>query len=141
MAEYLRPLPVVDQFSQAYWEGAKQRRLVITRCGACRFYAHPPRPGCPRCQSEAMAGEAVSGRGTVYSYSVMHNRGNPGFDEDLPYAVVIVELEEQPGLITVGNLRGCAPGEIRIGMAVEVIFEDATAEITLPQWRPAGGPA
>src|SRR5947209_10719113 len=118
MADYARPLPAVDQFTQAYWEGAKSRRLLITRCAACGFYAHPPRPGCPRCQGEEMIATPVSGRGTVYSYSIMHNRGNPGFD-DLPYAVVVVELAEQPGLITVGNLRGCEPHAIAIGMPVE----------------------
>ena len=78
----------------------------------------------------------VSGRGTVYSYSVMHNPGNPGFDDDLPYAVVVVELAEQAGLITVGNLRECAPDQIRIGMPIEVVFEAVTDEVTLPQWRP-----
>ena len=60
----------------------------------------------------------------------------PGFDDDLPYAVLVVELAEQAGLITVGNLRECAPDQIRIGMPVEVVFEAVTDEVTLPQWRP-----
>jgi hypothetical protein len=76
----------------------------------------------------------VSGEGTIYSYSIMHYPGNPGFDE-LPYAVVIVELSEQSGLRTVGNLLDVAPHEIEIGMPVVVDYEVLTPEISLPQWR------
>jgi uncharacterized OB-fold protein len=81
----------------------------------------------------------VSGKGTIYSYSIMHQVGNPGFEKELPYAVVIVELAEQKGLYTVSNLRDCPIGQIRIGMPVEVLFEDVTPEVTLPQFRPAKG--
>jgi hypothetical protein len=129
-----RSLPIIEPRSEAYWEGARNHRLVIKRCSDCSFYVHPPRPTCPRCQGEALAGGAVSGEGTVYSYSIMHYPGNPGFD-DPPYGVVIVELDEQPGLRTVGNLLGTEPGEIEIGMRVKVDFEELTPEITLPQWR------
>ncbi len=135
---YSKPVPVPDEFSSDYWEGALQRRLVLKRCADCAFYIHPPMPTCPRCQSERVEPAEVSGKGSVYSFSIMHNRGNPGFDEELPYAVVIIELAEQPGLITVGNLLDCPPGDIAIGMPVEVTFQEATPEVVLPQWRRAG---
>ena len=136
---YTKPLPVPDEFSSDYWEGAREHRLVLKRCADCAFYIHPPRPTCPRCQSERVEPAEVSGKGAVYSFSIMYNRGNPGFDDDeLPYAVVTVELAEQPGLITVGNLLDCPPSDTTIGMPVEVTFQEATPEITLPQWRPLG---
>jgi uncharacterized OB-fold protein len=132
--EVRRSLPVIEPGSSAYWEGARDHQLVIQRCNDCSFYVHPPRPTCPRCQGESLKGQALSGTGIVYSYSIMHYPGNPGFDE-LPYAVVIVELSEQAGLRTVGNLLGVAPEEVEIGMPVVVDYEELTPEITLPQWR------
>src|SRR5712692_6677782 len=131
-----RPLPLANELTDDYWQGAREQRLVLRRCMDCGYYMHPPRPTCGRCQSERVEAAGVSGRGSVYSFSVMHRPGNPGFEEQLPYAVVIVELVEQPGLITVGNLLDCPPAEIQIGMQVEVAFEAVTEAITLPQWRP-----
>jgi uncharacterized OB-fold protein len=132
-----RPVPVVEPWSAAYWQGAQRHELVLMRCEDCSYYEHPPRPTCSRCQSERLAPETVSGLGTIYSFSVMRRPGNPGFDELLPYAVVIVDLDEQPGLRAAGNLPGVPIDEIRIGMRVEVDFDDVSADITLPQWRPA----
>lgn len=129
-------LPEIEPSSRAYWEGARENRLVIQYCGECSLFVHPPRATCPQCQGERLEGRTVSGEGTVYTYSIMHYPGNPGFDQ-LPYAVVIVELREQEGLFTVGNLLDVPPGEIEIGMAVRVEFEILTPEITLPQWRRA----
>jgi uncharacterized OB-fold protein len=76
--------------------------------------------------------EEVSGNGRIYSYSVMHLPGVPGFTP--PFAVAVVELAEQPGLLTVGNVLGCPPEELAIGMPVRVTFEDLSDSVTLPQW-------
>jgi uncharacterized OB-fold protein len=126
-----------DVHTAAYWEGAARHQLLIVRCAACGFFIHPPRQMCPRCLSEAVRPVTVSGRGRVYSYSIMHNRGNPGFDEALPYAVVVVELDEQPGLFMISNLLNCPLDQITIGMAVRVVFERAASGVTLPQFEPA----
>ena len=77
----------------------------------------------------------ASGRATVYSFTVTHQNQAPGFREELPYVLALVELEEGPRLMT--NVVDCAPAEVRIGMPVEVVFEDCTPEITLPKFRPA----
>ena len=131
-----RPLPIVEPHTREYWEGARAGRLVIQRCRDCRAWVHPPRFTCPRCQSEALAGEDASGLGTVYSYSVMRVSGGPGFDSGDPYTVAIVELEEQSGLRTVGNLVECEPEHVYCGMPVSVTFEQINHDIVLPQWRP-----
>jgi len=88
---------------------------------------------CPLCLAENRPAFAVSGRGTVYSFTVANTSGGPGFD-DLPYAIVVVELQEQPGLLTVGNISNCNIEELLIGMDVEVEFEHVD-DMVLPQWR------
>ena len=134
MAETGRPLPVPDLDSTPYWEAAHQHRLVLPRCRGCGRFNFPPQPYlCPHCGAEDLAWTALSGRGTVYTFSVMHDslvRGLPP-----PYVVASVELEEQPGLRVVANIPGCSVGEVFIGMPVEVTFEDVDAEISLPQFR------
>ena len=130
-----RPLPVRDELNRHYWDGARQGRLVLLRCRACRHLVHPPRPMCPRCRHDDLEPEAVSGRGTVYSWSVMHSGGNPGFEDRLPYTVLVVELDEQPNLITIGNLIDAEPSELSVGAPLEVCFERIDDEVTLPQWR------
>lgn len=130
-----RPLPVLDELNRQYWEGAREGRLVLLRCPRCQTYVHPPRPGCTSCRHRPLEPSEVSGRGTVYSWSVMHSPGNPGFEDKLPFAVLVVELVEQPRLITIGNLVDADPEELSIGAEVEVCFERVTDEVTLPQWR------
>jgi len=136
MSEYRKPVPVPDDLSRPYWDGARQNRLMIQRCAACGTYVHYPKPRCPRCAGDVLTPTPVSGRGVVYSFTVSHYVGAPGFESEVPYVIVLVELEEQAGLRIAGNLRDCAPGDVRVGMPVEVVFEAVTPEVTLPQFRP-----
>lgn len=129
-----RSLPIIDDINEGYWRAAKQRKLAIQKCKDCGHLIHPPRSTCPKCQSESLEFIEVSGRGTIYSYSTMHYPGNPGFD-DLPFAVIIVELAEQKHLKVVGNLLDTPHDEIEIGADVKVAFELITEDIVLPQWR------
>ena len=130
-----RPLPVRDELNRHYWDGAQEGKLVIARCARCSEYVHPPREMCPRCRHETLVPTPVSGRGSIYSWSVMHSPGNPGFEDKIPYTVLVVELDEQPNLITIGNLVDGDPSELTIGAPVEVCFEKIDDKVTLPQWR------
>lgn len=130
-----RPLPVRDELSRHYWDGALEEKLLILRCASCGTYVHPPRPGCSACRHGVLEPEQVSGRGTLYSWSVMHSAGNPGFEDKLPYAVLVVELAEQGGLFTIGNLVDGEPSDLSIGAPMEVCFERVTEDVALPQWR------
>lgn len=132
-----RPLPLPDADSAPFWAACRARELRLQRCAACGAWRHPPRPMCPRCRSFDVAWERVSGRGRVYSFVVAHPPVLPAFAADVPFAVVLVELDEDPQLRIVGNLRGVDPRDVEIGLRVEVVFEDAAADVTLPQWRPA----
>jgi uncharacterized protein len=131
-----KPIPVANVLTAPYWDGARRHELVLMRCDGCQFLIHPPKSTCPRCQSEAVTPHRVSGNGEVYSFSVMHNRGNPGFDDERPFTIVIVHLDEQPRLKALGNLVGCDPDDVAIGMRVEVTFEHRDGGVVIPQFKP-----
>jgi uncharacterized OB-fold protein len=132
---YRKPLPRIDEESRGYWEALARHELYLQRCRDCgtlRFY---PRALCPSCLSSAVEWVRASGRGTVYTFTVTHQNQAPGFREELPYVLAIVELAEGVRMMT--NIVGCAPDAVRVGMSVEVVFEDVTPEITLAKFRPA----
>ena len=131
-----RPVPAPDDATAPYWEACRAGELRMQRCRPCGHLRFPPRPMCPRCQSFEDVWVRVSGRGHVYSWVVCHPPLLPAFQERAPLAIVLVELEEDPDLRIVGNLFDCAHEDIAIGLAVEVFFEELTAEVSLPQWRP-----
>jgi uncharacterized OB-fold protein len=130
-----KPLPAIDDLSRPFWEAAKQQRLVVQRCSDCGYFNHPPKPVCDACQSQQLQFEPVSGRGTIYSFSVMYQPNIAGFENQIPYLNLLVELDEQPLLLMVSNLPGSETEKVRIGRQVEVYFEDINDEITLPQFR------
>jgi hypothetical protein len=136
--EYKKPLPRIDEESRGWWEALQRHELSVQRCRDCGTVRLPPRAVCPACLSSAVAWERASGRATVYSFTVTHQNQAPGFRDELPYVLAIVELEEGPRIMT--NLVECAPDAVRIGMAVEVVFDDVTPEVTLPKFRPTSRP-
>lgn len=136
--KYEKPLPRIDETNRYYWEAARQHELMLQRCQECGQYRYPPGDSCPRCLSDSMVWVKASGQGTVYTWTVFHQVYHPAFAKDVPYAVVAVALEEGPRLVT--NLVDCKLEEIKVGMPVEVVFDDVTEEITLPKFRPITTP-
>lgn len=134
----LRPLPPRHPDSEAFWDFCRRRELRIQRCSACGTWRHYPRPVCDRCHARAFEWAPVSGRGRVYTWTVAHHAFHPGFAGDLPYAVVTVELEEGPRMIS--QVVDVAPEDLRIDMPVEIVFEDVAPEVTLPKFRRARTP-
>ena len=132
-APVLRPRPALTQDNSFFFEGARQGQLLIQRCGSCGALRHPPRPACAICRSFEWDTVVASGRGTVYSYVVVHHPQVAAFDYPLPIAVV--ELEE--GTRLVADLVGVEPDAVRIGMAVTVEFVATDDELTLPMFRPS----
>jgi len=128
---------VADIDSAPFWDGLRRHELVILRCGDSRTFVHPPQASCPRCLSLDVAPEPVSGRGTVYSFTVANREFAPGIKP--PYVVGLVDLEEQESLRVVTNLVNVTIGDVRIGMPVRVLFcdleldgEDATLALFEP---------
>jgi uncharacterized protein len=138
-AQYLKPLPVISSLNRPFWEGLKQRELRLQKCAGCGNVWYPPAPLCPACWSREFTWARLSGRGRVNSWVVFHQSYFRGFDSELPYNVAEVELEEGPRLLT--NLVGIANDQIHAGLPVEVVFEDATAEVTLAKFKPIAEPA
>jgi len=128
-----RPAPIVTDDSAVFWDAAAEGRLVAQRCAGCGRLRHPPRPMCPQCHSLAVEVARLSGRGTVYSYAVLHHPQNPAFD--YPLLAVLVDLEE--GVRLVSNLTGTDTGDVRIGMPVEAHFVATAGGATIPVFRPA----
>jgi 3-oxo-4,17-pregnadiene-20-carboxyl-CoA hydratase alpha subunit len=128
----LRPRPALTQDNAFWFEGARQHRLLIQRCTRCGTLRHPPRPMCAECRSYEWDVVDASGRGTVYSFVVNHYPQVPAFD--YPLAVGLIELEE--GTRLVANIIGVEPGDIRVGMPVEVEWVDHDPDLSLPAFRP-----
>lgn len=124
------PLPALEPDSEFYWKAAREGRLEMLCCGDCGWFVHPPRPVCSRCRGRELAPRALSGRGRVVSWTVNHQRWMPGLEE--PYAIVVVELAEQPNLRLTTNLEGCDPDAIRIDLPVRVAFREGDEQIALP---------
>jgi len=129
-----RVLPRVTDLNRHFWTGGAQGRLVFLRCRACGTYVHPPAPVCPACLSREVAPEAVSGRATVATFTLNHQPWVPAPDH--PYAIAIVEIEEQPALRLVTNVVHCPPESLRIGMPVRVVFEEH-GDVWIPLFEPA----
>ena len=127
-----RPMPGVSDDTKFFWEGARAGKLLIQRCKGCGELRHPPGPVCPSCHSFEWDTVEASGRGTVYSFVVMHYPEVPPFDH--PNPIVLVELEEGTRLIS--QMVGVQPADVRIGQAVQVEFNSFNdGELVLPQFR------
>jgi uncharacterized OB-fold protein len=130
-----KPLPVPSAVSQPFWDGLAEGRLRIQRCDACGRFVFYPRPYCPDCLSDALTWTQLSGRGRVYTYTVVRRAMNPAFAPDVPYVFAIVELEEGPRLPT--NIVGCPPEDVRVEMAVKAVYDKTNAGIALLKFEPA----
>ena len=123
--------PVTDDDNRFFWEGVRDRRLLVQRCASCGALRHPPGPMCPHCQALEWDTIEACGRGTIYSWVLSHHPTEPDAE---PRIVVLVDLEE--GVRLVSNLQGAASSEVRTGTAVSVSFEEIDG-VVLPQFRPA----
>jgi uncharacterized OB-fold protein len=133
-----RVLPRVTDRNRHFWTGGERGELVFLRCQNCGYYNHPPTPICPNCHSKELAPEAVSGKATLFTYTVNHQNWMPG--PELPYVVAIVSIPEQDGLRLTTNLVDVDPDEVEIGMALEVTFEHHE-DVWIPLFRPDPGGA
>lgn len=116
-----RVLPALDDENRFFWTSGEDGVLRFARCQTCGYWLHPPTSYCPSCSGRDIAPEPVSGHGTVWSFTVNHHSWDGSTE---PWAIVLVELVEQTGLRLTSNLLGCPLDDIRIGMAVQVVFED-----------------
>lgn len=129
-----RPLPKPDRDSDQYWAAARRHELLLQQCDACAKFRFYPRSVCPHCFSDRFQWKQASGRGLVYSFTIIYRPPLPAFRNRVPYVLALIELEEGVRMMT--NIVECHPADVYIGMPVEVTFEDVTEDVTLPQFKP-----
>jgi len=132
---YDRPVPTLRGEERIVFDAAREHRLVHQRCRACGGVPAYPRTVCPTCMSDDLEILDSSGRGTVNSFTTHYRPAHPGFAAAVPYTLVLVDLAEGHRLIA--DIVGSAAEDVRVGMAVEVLFDDVTADLTLPRFRAA----
>jgi hypothetical protein len=132
--KYAKPLPRIDEESKGFWEACQRHQLYLQRCRECGTLRYYPRALCPDCLSDHTEWVRSGGKGTVYTFTVTHQNQSPGFRDALPYVLAYVELAEGVRMLT--NIIGCAPDDVRVGMPVEVVFDDVTPDVTLAKFKP-----
>lgn len=128
----MRLLPELTDETRAFWTGGLERKLIIMACQSCGHRIHPPQPVCPKCSSDKVEPVEASGRGTIYSFTINHQKWTP--DLEVPYLIAVVELEDQPGVRITAQIRDSDLTEVTIGAEVQVDFEPV-GEIALPFFR------
>ena len=137
--EARKPVPAITAEAKPFWEAAAQQTLKMQRCKDCTGWVWTPRPACIECGSQNLQWTDMSGKGEVYSFTVIRQivgRGSSqAFQKDIPYVVAWVDLDEGPRLTT--NIVGCPVENVELGMKVSVVFEQAAPEVWMPKFQPA----
>ena len=134
---YSKPIPAPQGESDFYWQKARQHELWLRKCDDCGETYFYPRDISPCCFSKNTSWTQASGKATLFTYGIVHRAPHPGFASDAPYVVAVVELEEGPTMPTNIVMDEPTPEKLRIGMPLEVVFDDITDEIALPKFKPA----
>jgi len=127
------PQPLADHESVGWWEAAARHRLVVQRCTACAHMRLPPAPICPECRSVGAQWHPVSGTGEIYTYTVVHRP--IAADQQVPFVIAVVLLDGGGGVRMISNIVDADPGDLRVGAAVEVAWEDMSADLAIPRFR------
>ena len=133
-SEYNYLLPQPDGQTQEWWDATRRHELVIQQCADCLALRHPPQGTCPNCGSERKAWRNMSGRGTLYSYTLVHRSGLPGWREAVPYNIVMVALDEAPEIRLYGNVTDLDDSRLEVGLPLVAVFDDVTKDDTIIRW-------
>lgn len=133
-ADVKKPLPIPTKWSQPFWDAAKQHKLTLKKCKKCGNIDHPPYLYCTNCGSEDHEWIEASGKAKLYTYAINVYMVPFPFWDDMPYVVALIELDE--GVTMISNIVECDHDKLKKDMALEVVFQDVSPEISLPKWRP-----
>lgn len=131
------PLPGREGFAGEFYDWCRRGELRFQRCSACGAWRHVPRELCAACGSTSFAWSPSSGRGRVFTYTIVTRAMHPGFAERVPYAPAVIELDE--GVRLLSEVIDCPPDELRIDLPVEVVFQEVAEGVTLPKFRRRAG--
>ncbi len=130
LKHFPRPTPETE----VYWEGCRKHELLLQRCTQCSEFQFYPRIICTNCTSEDLEWVKGSGRGRVLTFAIVRRAVSEAYAADVPYVVALIRLDEGPTMMS--NVVQCDPETVKIGSPVQVIFEDWSEEISVPQFRP-----
>ena len=130
---YAKPLPALVGLTKEFYGWCRQRELRFQRCARCQAWRHVPRELCAECGSPDWRWEKSGGRGRVFTWTLVARAMHPAFQQDVPYAAVVIEMEE--GVRLISQVLDCPPDELAIDAPLEVVFEDVTEDVTLPKFR------
>lgn len=131
----VKPSPAVSSVERPFWDATRDGKLILQKCVDCNKFIFYPRIYCPHCHSAALTWEKASGKGKIYTYTVVNSNSHSAFLGDIPFVIAIIKLDE--GVQMLSNVIGCRPEEVTCDMPVEVFFEKLNAEFTLPKFKPA----
>ena len=134
MKEYKKPLPSPSPWSRPFWEGCKKHELLIQHCKDCGANIFYPKLYCPSCLSPNIEWIKASGRGKIYTFTIVCNYAPTEFAQDVPYVVAVIRLEE--GVQLMSNIVDCAPEQVKCDMEVEVVWDKVTDDFVLPKFKP-----
>ncbi len=129
------PPPMANNDAVPWWRAAAEHRLVVQRCSECSHLRLPPTPVCPQCRSADADWQEISGKGELYTFTVVHRP--VAADQALPFVIAVIELEGAQGLRMISNIVDTPPEELEIGLAVEVVWEDMSPDLAVPRFRVA----
>ena len=137
MAEAINfPRPLPDFDAQEFWDGCNRDELLMQRCTECKKFRWLPRPMCPQCNSLEREWVKMSGKGKVFSWTIVTHPVHPAATGKVPYNVTQVQLDEDPEIIMVTNLVGIKNEEIRMELPVKVVFEEHEPGVKIPKFTP-----
>ena len=126
-----------DATTAPFWDACRKRELRLQRCADCGVFRQPPSPGCPRCGSARSDWPLLSGRGKVFSYTIVHHAAVPPLAAEVPYNVVVIEFDDAPGARLISNLLDVAAADVAVGMRVQVVWDEVQPGVVLPRFRRA----
>ena len=131
------PPPAPDEVTAPFWEACRERRLVVQRCADCGLHRAPPSAVCPKCRGFNFEFDESAGRGRVFTYTIVYHGAHPAVMDAVPYAVAVVRLDDCGGVKLISNVVGCSYDEVRVDMPVELAWDDVSADLSVPRFRPA----
>ncbi len=134
MSKIEKPIPESNSWTQPFWDAVHERRLIIQQCTDCGEKIFYPRLICTACFSQNLEWIEASGKGTVYTFTIVVNNAPSAFLEDMPYIIAVIKLDE--GVQMLSNIVECDPDQVYCDMPVEVTYKKINDEYTLPVFKP-----
>jgi len=130
------PLPIWDDQTEGYWKAAKEHILAVRKCSRCGAASFPPWACCRQCNSMEQEWAPTAGTGTIYTWTVVHRSTRAEFQDQVPFALAVVELDDYPGVLVPARYPASSHEEMEIGTPVRAEFETVSDDVNLLRWVP-----